>query len=62
MKTKFLKGMLAAAIALPALSGGAGAQITDNDRCSNATLKGDYALFRQTTWWRTGSKPSRRHP
>jgi hypothetical protein len=54
MKTRFLKswlwkGMLAAAIALPALSGGAGAQITDNDRCSNATLKGDYA-FAVTGW------------
>jgi hypothetical protein len=54
MKTRFLKswlckGMLAAAIALPAFSGGAEAQITDNDGCSNATLNGDYA-FAVTGW------------
>jgi len=36
--------MLAAAIALPALSGVARAQSTDNDGCTNATLKGDYAF------------------
>jgi len=34
---------MAVAIALPALSGVARAQVTDNDGCSNATLKGDYA-------------------
>jgi hypothetical protein len=38
------KGMLAAAIALPALSGMARAQSTDNDGCTNATLQGDYAF------------------
>jgi len=36
--------MMAAAIALPALSGIAQAQVTDNDGCSNATLKGDYGF------------------
>jgi hypothetical protein len=36
------KGMLAAAIALPALSGVAWAD--NNDGCSNATLKGQYAF------------------
>jgi hypothetical protein len=40
MTSWFVRGMLAAAIALPALSGPAQA---DNDKCSNATLKGDYA-------------------
>jgi hypothetical protein len=44
MKSWLSKGMLAAAIALPALSGVARAQSTDNDGCTNATLKGDYAL------------------
>jgi len=41
--------MLAAAIALPALCGVARAQSTDNDGCSNKTLKGDYA-FAVTGW------------
>jgi hypothetical protein len=49
MKGWFCKGMLAAAIALPALSGPARAQSTDNDGCTNATLKGDYA-FAVTGW------------
>jgi hypothetical protein len=44
MKSWLWNGMLAAAIALPALSGVARAQITDNDGCSNATLRGDYAF------------------
>jgi hypothetical protein len=44
MKSWLWKGMLAAAIALPALSGIARAQSTDNDGCTNATLKGDYAF------------------
>src|SRR5690348_16149888 len=44
MKSWFWKGMLAAAIALPALSGTARAQFTDNDGCSNSTLKGDYGF------------------
>src|ERR1700724_2364834 len=44
MKSWLWKGMLAAAIALPALSGVARAQSSDNDGCTNATLKGDYAF------------------
>jgi hypothetical protein len=44
MKTWLWKGMLAATIALPALSGVARAQNTDDDGCTNATLKGDYAF------------------
>jgi hypothetical protein len=47
MKSWLSRAMLAAAIALPALSGVARAQ--DNDGCSNATLKGDYA-FAVTGW------------
>ena len=47
MKSWLWNGMLAAAIALPALSGMARAQ--DNDGCSNATLHGDYA-FAVTGW------------
>jgi hypothetical protein len=47
MKSWIWNGMLAAAIALPALSGMARAQ--DNDGCSNATLHGDYA-FAVTGW------------
>jgi len=42
MKTCFLKGMLVTAIALLMLSAAAWAQ--DNDGCSVATLKGDYAF------------------
>jgi len=38
------KGMLAAAIVLPALSGVAWAGGTDDFGCSNATLKGEYAF------------------
>jgi hypothetical protein len=39
------KGILAATIALPALSGAVwAAQSTDDDGCTNATLKGDYAF------------------
>jgi hypothetical protein len=49
MKSWLWNGMLAAAIALPALSGVARAQITDKDGCSDATLKGDYA-FAVTGW------------
>jgi hypothetical protein len=44
MKSWLWKGMLAATIALPALSGMARAQSNDNDGCTNATLKGDYAF------------------
>ena len=43
MKSWLSGGMLAAAIALPALSGAARAQVP-NVGCSNATLKGPYAL------------------
>ena len=38
------KGILAAAIALPALSGAAWAGGADDFGCSNATLKGEYAF------------------
>src|ERR1700737_687443 len=44
MKSWLWKGMLAAAVALPALSGAARAQGTDDFGCSNATLKGEYAF------------------
>jgi hypothetical protein len=44
MKSWFWKGMLAAAIVLPALSGAAWAGGSDDLGCSNATLKGDYAF------------------
>jgi len=43
MRSWLWKGMLAAAIALPALSGTAQAQVP-NMGCSNATLNGDYAF------------------
>ena len=49
MESWLWRGMLAAAIALPALCGVARAQSTDNDGCSNKTLKGDYA-FAVTGW------------
>ena len=42
MKSWLWKGMLAAAIALPALSGVVWAQ--GHEGCSNATLKGEYAF------------------
>ena len=44
MKRWLFQGMLAAAIALPELSGVAWAGGTDDYGCSNATLKGDYAF------------------
>jgi len=44
MKSWLWKGMFAAVISLPALSGVARAQSTDNDGCTNATLRGDYAF------------------
>jgi hypothetical protein len=44
MKSWFWNGMLAAAIALPALSGAVRAGGSDDLGCSNATLKGDYAF------------------
>jgi hypothetical protein len=47
MKSWLWRGMLAAAITVPGLSGMARAQ--DNAGCSNATLKGDYA-FAVTGW------------
>jgi hypothetical protein len=47
MRSWLAKRMMAAAIALLALSCGAWAQ--DNDGCTNATLKGDYA-FAVTEW------------
>ena len=42
MKSWLWKGMFAAVVALPALSGVAWAQ--SDEGCSNATLKGDYAF------------------
>lgn len=44
MKGWFWKGMLSAAIILPALSGAAWAGGSDDFGCSNATLKGEYAV------------------
>ena len=44
MKSWFLKGTLAAIIAVPMLSGAASAGGTDDYGCSNATLKGEYAF------------------
>jgi hypothetical protein len=49
MNSWLVKGMLAVAIALPALSGVARAGGTDDYGCSNATLKGAYA-FAVNTW------------
>jgi len=42
MKSWLLKGMMTAAISLPALSGAAWAGGSDDLRCSNATLRGVY--------------------
>src|SRR6516225_2983297 len=44
MNSSNFKGMLAAAIVLPALSGAAWAGGSDDLGCSNATLKGAYAF------------------
>ena len=44
MKSWFLKGMMTAVIALPALGGAAWAGGGDEFGCSNATLQGDYAF------------------
>ena len=44
MNSPFFKRILAAAIALPALSGAAWAGGADDFGCSNATLKGEYAF------------------
>ena len=44
MKSWFLKGIMASAIALPALSGAACAGGSDDLGCTNATLKGAYAF------------------
>ena len=44
MKSWLWSGMLTATVALLAVGGVAQAQSTDNDRCSNATLKGDYGF------------------
>ena len=56
MKSWLSKGMLAAAIALPALSAAARAQSNDNDGCTNATLNGDYA-FAVSAWHLTPGQP-----
>ena len=44
MNSWFVKGMMTAAIALPALTGAAWAGGSDDLGCSNATLKGEYAF------------------
>jgi hypothetical protein len=44
MNSWFLKRVLAAAIVLPAVSGGAWAGGNDDFGCSNATLNGEYAF------------------
>lgn len=44
MRSWLFQGMLAAAVALPALSSVAWAGATDDYGCSNATLKGEYAF------------------
>jgi hypothetical protein len=44
MKRQLFQGLLAAAIALPALSGAARAAGADDYGCSNATLQGEYAF------------------
>jgi hypothetical protein len=44
MNSSFFNRILAAAIALPALSGAAWAGGADDFGCSNATLKGEYAF------------------
>jgi hypothetical protein len=49
MQNWFFKGMLVAAIGLPALSGAAWAGGTNDYGCSNATLQGGYA-FAVNTW------------
>ena len=47
MKSWFVKGIMATAIALPVLSGAAWADGGNDLRCSNATLKGLY-MFAQS--------------
>jgi hypothetical protein len=44
MKASFWGGIVASVAALSVVSGVAHAQVTDNDGCSNATLRGDYAF------------------
>jgi hypothetical protein len=44
MKSRFLKGMIAAAIALPGVSSAAWAGGSNDFGCSNETLQGEYAF------------------
>jgi hypothetical protein len=44
MKASFWGGIIASVAALSVVSGVAHAQVSDNDGCSNATLRGDYAF------------------
>jgi hypothetical protein len=44
MKNCFIRGLMAAAIALPGMSGAAWSGGSDDLGCSNATLKGDYSF------------------
>jgi hypothetical protein len=53
MKSLLWKTALLAAITLLAICGQAQAQSTDNDGCSNGTLKGDYAFTVSGTIWVT---------
>ena len=44
MKASFWGGIVVSVAALSVVSGVAHAPVTDNDGCSNATLRGDYAF------------------
>ena len=44
MRALFWSGIVASVAAVSVVSGVAHAQVTDNDGCSNATLRGDYAF------------------
>ena len=44
MRASFWGGIVASVAALSVVSGVAHAQVSDNDVCSNATLRGDYAF------------------
>jgi len=60
MKSWFWKGMLAAAIVLPALSGAVWAGGSDDLGCSNATLKGLYMFAQSGYTTVSGSLPRQR--
>src|SRR5208282_5210098 len=56
MKSLVWKAMVAGLILAGFLSAGARAQSSDNDGCSNATLKGDYAFTVSGTIWVTDAQ------